>query len=318
MGDFGSRLREARERKGISLRQIAAATKISVGALEGLERNDISKLPGGIFSRAFVRSYAIEVGLDPDETVRYFLQQFGSEVGPIVQPAAPPPPVTPARPAQRPPARYVPPPTPDVTDEVDFESKQRMAGVVLKLALVSLPIAASILYFTSRGASRATGTPTATPEATTSATHGTNTGEPGSAAATPVGTPTPAPTETVPVAPSVTTPAAPVVTPPVTPASQAIPPAASAEPAGAEIGIEIAPSADCWTKLTIDGDLVVSRIVAAGEREQHQFRESAILQVGDAAACTFTLDGRPAKSLGGAGQVREVRLTRENYRAFIR
>ena len=55
-GDFGSRLRAARERRGVSLRQIATATKISVSALEALERNDLSRLPGGIFSRAFVRS----------------------------------------------------------------------------------------------------------------------------------------------------------------------------------------------------------------------------------------------------------------------
>ena len=48
---FGQMLREARERRGISLRQIANATKISVGVLEALERNDISKLPGGIFGR---------------------------------------------------------------------------------------------------------------------------------------------------------------------------------------------------------------------------------------------------------------------------
>src|SRR5918996_1419911 len=74
--DFGGRLREARERRGISLRQIANATKISVSALEALERNDISRLPGGIFSRAFVRSYAIEVGLDPDETIQDFIAQF--------------------------------------------------------------------------------------------------------------------------------------------------------------------------------------------------------------------------------------------------
>src|SRR5512141_1811096 len=75
MTAFGAELREARERKGVSLRQIAAATKISVGALEALERNDISRLPGGIFSRAFVRSYATEIGLDPDETIRKFLSQ---------------------------------------------------------------------------------------------------------------------------------------------------------------------------------------------------------------------------------------------------
>ncbi len=75
-GGFGSKLREARERRGISLRQIANATKISVGALEALERNDISRLPGGIFSRAFVRSYAIEVGLDPEATIQEFIAQF--------------------------------------------------------------------------------------------------------------------------------------------------------------------------------------------------------------------------------------------------
>ena len=46
-GDFGSRLRDARERRGMSLRHIANATKITVAALDALERNDISRLPGG-------------------------------------------------------------------------------------------------------------------------------------------------------------------------------------------------------------------------------------------------------------------------------
>jgi cytoskeletal protein RodZ len=74
--DFGGKLREARERKGVSLRTIAEATKISVGVLEALERNDVSRLPGGIFSRAFVRSYAAEVGLDPETTIQEFIAQF--------------------------------------------------------------------------------------------------------------------------------------------------------------------------------------------------------------------------------------------------
>lgn len=74
--DFGMKIKRLREERGVSLRQIADATKISVGVFEALERNDISRLPGGIFSRAFVRSYAIEVGLDPEQTVRDFLVQF--------------------------------------------------------------------------------------------------------------------------------------------------------------------------------------------------------------------------------------------------
>src|SRR6266436_6699892 len=78
-GGFGAKLRDARERRGVSLRQIANATKISVAALEALERNDISRLPGGIFSRAFVRSYAVEVGLDPETTIQEFIAQFPND-----------------------------------------------------------------------------------------------------------------------------------------------------------------------------------------------------------------------------------------------
>ncbi len=74
--DFGARIRQAREQRGISLRQIAETTKISVSVLEALERNDIARLPGGIFSRGFVRSYAVVIGVDPEQTVRDFMAQF--------------------------------------------------------------------------------------------------------------------------------------------------------------------------------------------------------------------------------------------------
>ena len=74
--DFGIRMRRQREERGVTLRQIADLTKISVGVLEALERNDISRLPGGIYGRSFVRSYATEIGLDPEQTLRDFLVQF--------------------------------------------------------------------------------------------------------------------------------------------------------------------------------------------------------------------------------------------------
>jgi len=65
----GARLRDAREKRGVSLRQIANSTRISVMSLEALERSDLSRLPGGIFTRSFIRAYAQEVGLDPDRTI---------------------------------------------------------------------------------------------------------------------------------------------------------------------------------------------------------------------------------------------------------
>jgi transcriptional regulator with XRE-family HTH domain len=74
--EFGPRLRKERERRKISLDSIAATTKVSIGLFEGLERDDVSRWPNGIFRRSFVRAYAIAVGLDPDVTVREFLERF--------------------------------------------------------------------------------------------------------------------------------------------------------------------------------------------------------------------------------------------------
>src|ERR1700730_18460552 len=113
---FGERLRDARERRGISLRQIANAPKISVSVLEALERNDISKLPGGIFGRAFVRNYAMEVGLDPEATIEDFMTQFPNE------------------------SVIAGHPTSDrVEDNVAVESERRTAGTFLWLAVISVP-----------------------------------------------------------------------------------------------------------------------------------------------------------------------------------
>jgi len=285
--NFGASLREARERKGISLRQIAEATKISVAALDNLERNDFSKLPGGIFSRAFVRSYAIEVGLDPDQTVHEYLEHFSGDA----PPAAPQAPVPAAAAPASHPWSPIPPrhaPLAEVTDEFDFESKQRMAAVVLKLVLVSVPIAAVIMYFSSRGA----------------------------APASQRETPAPAPHAIVVRASPDAEAAASRVTPAAAPPKAAAPPTTPlAVPSG--LTIEIAPSADCWAKLTVDGKVVVSRVLKAGEHETRQFRDAAVLRVGDAAACAISINGRPARPLGGAKQVREVRITRDNYAALL-
>jgi cytoskeleton protein RodZ len=62
--DF-SELRHARERLGLSLRDISDRTKIRASILGSIERNEIDRLPPPIFTRAFVRAFACEVGLDP-------------------------------------------------------------------------------------------------------------------------------------------------------------------------------------------------------------------------------------------------------------
>jgi len=71
---FGARLRQRREREQIALGAIAEQTKISLSLLEGLERDDVSHWPAGIFRRAFIRAYAHAIGLEPDVVVREFLE----------------------------------------------------------------------------------------------------------------------------------------------------------------------------------------------------------------------------------------------------
>jgi cytoskeletal protein RodZ len=128
MDDFGGKLRAARERRGISLRQIAGSTKIAAASLEALERNDISKLPGGIFSRAFVRSYASAVGLNPDETVDEFIECF----------------------------KQAPPPSADTIgsrvpeEDRQFERRRRRMRNLIAFSLAVIPIAGLIVYFTLR------------------------------------------------------------------------------------------------------------------------------------------------------------------------
>lgn len=73
---FGLELQRARERRGLSLDELAEHTKISGSLFAGLERGDLSRWPSGIFRRAFVRSYAQAVGLDAEETVRRFLRLY--------------------------------------------------------------------------------------------------------------------------------------------------------------------------------------------------------------------------------------------------
>ena len=262
MSDFGGKLRLAREQRGISLRQIAARTKISLAALEALERNDVSKLPGGIFTRAFVRSYANEVGLDPDDTVHEFLERFqgspvaSSIVAPVIS-----------------------------TDETNFLARQRIAGLVLTLALISVPLIGVVLYFTLRARPADPGTP---PPATATAAPP---GESAPVASTPA------------VAPSDPTRAVPAQPPP--------------PPSTRPMTLELHPTGECWVRLTIDGRPALSRLMIAGDKEVHQVRDTAIIEVGNAGAFAFTVDGRRGRMLGQSGQVRTARITRDTLAKFV-
>ena len=71
--DAGLQLKQAREAKGLSLDDLSRATKISRSVLSALEAEDESHLPAAIYTRGFVKAYAREVGLNPEEMVHRYL-----------------------------------------------------------------------------------------------------------------------------------------------------------------------------------------------------------------------------------------------------
>lgn len=73
---LGQKLRQAREERGISISEVAEQTRISSLYLESIEKDNYKPLPGGIFNKGFVKSYAKYVGFDEQEA----LQEYGQLV----------------------------------------------------------------------------------------------------------------------------------------------------------------------------------------------------------------------------------------------
>ena len=63
-GSLGEQLRRAREARGVTLREVSEQTRITMRHLEAIEADNYKDLPGGIFNKSFVKSYARHVGFD--------------------------------------------------------------------------------------------------------------------------------------------------------------------------------------------------------------------------------------------------------------
>lgn len=157
MPSLGQELKQAREERGINLREISQATHIGMRFLQAIENDQFNQLPGGIFNRSFVRKYARQVGLDEDQVAARYEQLMVE--------------------------RGIEPPKTSVNYLEDFEPRPSSGRIWLP-ALIFLILAAGAYaayqYSTSTGIDSNQG----------AATSATPTPEP-SVAATPTPTPTP-------------------------------------------------------------------------------------------------------------------------------
>jgi cytoskeletal protein RodZ len=82
-------LNQIRRRKGISLSEIANSTKISTFFLEAIENEQFGKLPGGVFSRSYIRQYSAAVGISDKELLEAYAEYEAEKERKELPPAGP-------------------------------------------------------------------------------------------------------------------------------------------------------------------------------------------------------------------------------------
>ncbi|MCA1609259.1 MAG: helix-turn-helix domain-containing protein, partial [Acidobacteria bacterium] len=75
---LGEKLRQAREDRGISLSEVAEHTRISSLYISSIEKDDYKPLPGGIFNKGFIKSYARYIGIDEQEALQDYAELFAA------------------------------------------------------------------------------------------------------------------------------------------------------------------------------------------------------------------------------------------------
>lgn len=80
---LGEKLRQAREERGVSISEVAEQTRISAQYLGCIENDDYRTLPGGIFNKGFVKSFAKVVGIDEQEALQDYTQLIANQGSPV-------------------------------------------------------------------------------------------------------------------------------------------------------------------------------------------------------------------------------------------
>jgi len=306
MSAFGENLRREREMRGVSLDEISFATKISLRFLEAIEHEDFSKLPGGIFSRSFIRTYARYLGLDEDRVVAEF------------QLAAQP--------------------------QTDFDLHRMAAGNSRfgrpgeRTTLIASVVAIVLLatgYMLFRYSRRASEAPTPTLVAPVvpgvkeapapSAPPAPTTADTATAAATPPGSA--GQVAPVPMVPGGATSATPPPTVPgnqnptaagQNPTTSTAPPASTAPTtkpsADSYWTLQVAATERAWVSVEADGKTVFQRVLNPNEVQTFHAHKAFDLTAGNAQSIILTFNGETQKPLGRRGEVKSIHLTHDDLR----
>lgn len=300
MTSIGETLRQERFRKGFDLEQVSRETKISTRFLEYIENEQWDKLPGGVFTKNFVRQYARALKLDDDE-IAHELQR-------LFQPA---------------PAEQNEPPQISPLDEirlprVDVSAPGRRSSSSLPafaLVVAVMLLCSGIYTWWQRGAHRA-----AAKDAARIQTQ-----------ASPVQQPVPQPA-VAPLQPVASVPSPQPQTPPPAGAQQApVPQSALQQPvapapqdativtdAAGNVKLGIRAEEPTWVSIRSDGKQVYSGTLQPNESKTLVAAENIKLVIGNAGGIGLTLNGQAVPAVGPRGQVRVVEVTQKGVQIVPR
>lgn len=278
---FGEKLQREREMRGITLDEIAKATKIGTRSLRALEQEDFNKLPGGIFNKGFVRAYARFLGIDEEQAVADYLAAIEEPESSTAE----------GEQLKKIEANWKPAPA---TPEVEAPSEPRHIPWVPILILIVLAVVIVLAWrFGPQGLQLIKARRQSHSEQIELAQHTTQAAY---QAGAPAESSTPA------------TASAPPPTPPVENAAST----AGTETAPDQqqgIVVRIRTTEDSWVSVKADGKSILHGVMRANNEQTIRAQDLVVLTAGNAAGVEVTFNGVPQPSLGAANKVRTVLFT---------
>ncbi|MGA8152507.1 MAG: RodZ domain-containing protein [Terriglobales bacterium] len=275
MASFGTRLKEERERRKITLDEISASTKISTRLLHALEDDHFELLPGGIFNKGFIRAYAQHIGLDEDQLIAEYLEASG------VLPVDGKPDGSAAASAG------------EIHAEADVNDEATLPWGLFAVILLIVALGFAVWGFYSRQTVSDGKTPSARPPDPASVPSLT----------------TPATSDSrQPAATASLGPARPAVTPVSTDATGAtaarvIGGSSAATPAAGAIRLRISVREDSWVSVTADGKHILSETLSASTDKSVQAAKEITVKAGNIGALDFEWNGKKLPPQGSEGEV---------------
>ena len=274
MPNLGATFRKARESAGLPLEKIAADTRISTRFLLAIESESFNQLPGGIFNRGFIRSYAEYLGLDPDQAVADYDRLSSAAQEPL-----------------------------EVLRDVERDSSRKSERNLYPIAAAILVVSILAYYLVTRKPANTNEPPQQT------ATAPTTEAAPEVPQTPPTDTPVPAATS---VAETQQPPApAPAAAPAPAPL-QPTPPVTTTPSGTSALALDVNAKNDTWIKVTSDGTVVFADILPSGALRRFSAEHSINVTIGNAAGASLKINGRDIGPLGNEGRVREFKITPEN------